>query len=291
VYLFVAIYPSHIRGSMPLEPTLGDWLNIYGIYGFTMLKGQAPLFLARWMQALLTVVSLGGVVGLISSVLHSRRTAQPAAPAAAISWKQLLTLLGPFTLAYVLLLVPRTIAFALLDRYMFALLVVALFVLLRYYQERIRPQLPLATLLPVALMAVYGVTVTHNLFALYRARVELAAELRAAGVPDTAVDNGWEYNFETELQNAPYINDHRIASPANAYTVTPPLPTGTCPMFWYDNTPHVRPRYGVSFDPQTCYGPAPFAPVHYSRWLASSPGSLYVVRYTAQPSPSTFTPR
>jgi hypothetical protein len=50
-------------------------------------------------------------------------------------------------------------------------------------------------------------------------------------------------------------------------------------MRWYDYTPHIHPIYGVSFDPDTCYGPAPFALVHYSRWPHRTPGSLYVVRY------------
>ena len=42
----------------------------------------------------------------------------------------------------------------------------------------------------------------------------------------------------------------------------PALPDDDCPMLWYDLTPHIHPLYGVSFDPDACYGPAPFAPVH-----------------------------
>ena len=44
-------------------------------------------------------------------------------------------------------------------------------------------------------------------------------------------------------------------------------------------------KYGVSFDPNACYGPAPFAPATYSRWLASKPGTLYVVKYTVPSKP------
>ena len=50
-------------------------------------------------------------------------------------------------------------------------------------------------------------------------------------------------------------------------------------MFWHDYTPHIRPVYGVSFDPDACYGLAPFAPVHYTRWPFLTPGTLYIVRY------------
>jgi len=62
-------------------------------------------------------------------------------------------------------------------------------------------------------MGVYGIASTDNMVALYRARVALAAELRAAGVPDTSVDNSWEYNFGTELQAAESINYLIIAIP------------------------------------------------------------------------------
>jgi hypothetical protein len=68
--------------------------------------------------------------------------------------------------------------------------------------------------------------------------------------------------------------------PAGMYQPAAPLPDGTCEVNEHDLTPHIRPRYGVSFDPDACYGRAPFAPVQYSRWLAKGPGTLYVVYYT-----------
>ncbi len=52
-----------------------------------------------------------------------------------------------------------------------------------------------------------------------------------------------------------------------------------------DLTPHILPRYGVSFDPNACYGPAPFTPVHYTRWPYLAPGTLYVVNYLAPTKP------
>lgn len=110
----------------------------------------------------------------------------------------------------------------------------------------------------------------------------LAAELRATGVPSTSVDNGWEYNLGVELQHADHINMSTVEFPTNAYTPQPLPSRLTCPMYWYARSPHIRPICGVSFDPHACYGPAPFAPVHSSRWLASSPGTLYVVHYLPQ---------
>jgi hypothetical protein len=303
-YLFLAIYPSHLRGNFPLEPMLfnGNWVSVHGIYeGVVSLSdwhSTPPLFLHTGERILLTIVSLGGLAGLLISLARSRNT--PGAPGRAPSelpslagvtglasetwetttlpWRTLAVLLIPFSAANILLLLPRSTTL-LFDRYLPPLLLVATLLLVRFYQERIRPRLPSTSILLIAIMAIYGIACTHNMFSLYRARVALAAELRANNVPDTSVDNGWEYNLDVELQHSNHINFPTIAVPANAYIPMPPPPTGICQMLWYNYTPHIHPLYGVSFQPNVCNGPAPFAPIHYSRWLAS-PGTLYAVRYT-----------
>jgi hypothetical protein len=119
----------------------------------------------------------------------------------------------------------------------------------RYYQDAIRPELPWVCAALVAVMAIYGVVNTHNTFAVDRGRVALANELLAAGVPDTAVDNGWEYNQGVELEHAGFINDYRMINPEGMYKPAPPLPEGTCEVNGHDLTPHIVPRYGISFDP------------------------------------------
>ena len=292
-YLFLATYPSHLRGRFPLEPTLhnGNWVSVHGIYeGVVSLSdwhSQTPIFLNTPTCALLTLVSIGGLLGLLVSLRRTRKTPtndSPPTSQKALTWYQLTVLLAPFTLAYMVLLLPRSTGL-LFDRYALELLLVATIFLVRYYQDRIHPQLPFATTLLVAVMAIYAIATTHNMFSIDRARVSLAAELNANGVPDTSVDNGWEYNFDVEIQQAGYINDARILIPTHAYTPAPPPPTGICQMLFYDDTPHIHPLYGISFQPNVCNGPAPFAPVHYSRWLAPSPGTLYVVHYTAPTKP------
>jgi hypothetical protein len=287
-YLLVAVHPRHVHHVFLLEPTPGaggDWVGVHGIHEGVVLRGTPPLFLHIGVQALLTFISFGGLICLIALLISSRKTPLTAERSPGVSWKQLGVLLAPFTLAYIFLLIPRAATSGLYDRYLLGTLVGALLCLVRYYQDRIQPRLPFASIVLVGIMAIYGVTVTHNMFALYRARIALAAEIRAAGVPDTSVDNGWEYNFGVELQHADFINEPRIVIPAHAYVPTPPPPPGPCQLWWYDYTPHIHPRYGVSFDPNACYGPAPFAPVHYSRWLASKPGTLYVVDYTPPSTP------
>jgi hypothetical protein len=286
VFCLVYVRLAIRRAYLPLlEPTTGDWINTYGGYTY-LAKGMQPTFLHTGMRILLTIASFGGLAGLITSFFPSREVPRAPDPAAVISWKQLGWLLAPYSVAYTLLLTFRAMTiYGLFDRYALALLVVPLICLIRYYQDRVQPRIPLAGILLVGVMAIYGIAITHNTFAFYRARVAIATELHGLGVPDTSIDNGWEYNIDVELQHADYINNPNIVFPVHAYVPTPPLPVSNCPTWWYDETPHIHPVYGISFDPGACYGPAPFAPVHYSRWLASKPGTLYVVKYTGPSRP------
>jgi hypothetical protein len=289
LYLSLAMLKRHLHTFFPLEPTLGDWVSTRGMFEDVLLRGAPPILLHRNVQVLLTIASFSGVFGLLTSQGRTRTTLPAAIPG--ISWQQLGVLLTPFTVAYTLLLMYRAVTIAnagtpvILDRYSLGLLVVALVCLVRYYQERIQLQLPLASVLLVGITAIYGVAVTHNMFAFYRARVAIAAELHAAGIPDTSLDNGWEYNIDVELQHADYINNPGIVLPMHAYLPTPPPPAGPCQMYWYDYTPHIHPLYSISFEPDACYGPAPFAPVPYSRWPYRTPGTLYVVNYRPPSKP------
>ena len=280
-YLLLALHARHVNIYSVLEPTLqGQWVDPHGIFDNPGLHGAAPIFLNTGVRVLLTIASLAALGGVITTLMANASADPIETIPTTVSWQQLSVLLAPYTIAYLLILIPRaTISPGILDRYLLGFLFVPLLYLLRCYQERLHPRLPFATTLLVGAMAIYGIAVTHNTFALYRARVALAAELHSNGVPDTAVDNGWEYNMEVELQHASYLNDPRITMPAHAYV---PVPDHSdCATFWHDRTPHINPLYGVSFDPNACAGPAPFAPVNYSRWLASKPGTLYVVRYKA----------
>jgi hypothetical protein len=284
-FIFFATYPSNVRDhfSRLLEPTVGGKGSWITTYEFDAVLRGATLFLHPWAQVLLTIVAYGGLIGLVICFLRTRNMPKVITSSSNISWKQLGIVLIPFTLAYSFFVLSAAgTTYYLYDRYALGLLVVPLIFLVRYYQERIRRQIPLAALIPVALMAIYGIAVTHNIFAFDRARTELSAELAGQGVPATSVDNGWDYNFDVELQHADHINDPRIKTPANSYTQVPPPPPGPCEMFWYDRTPHIRPIYGLSLDPTACGGLAPFAPVHYSRWPMFPTGTIYVVRYTAR---------
>ena len=277
-YTFLALYPSHLRGRFPLEP-LGECINPLGTFAFPVLQGTPPGFLPPILQALFTLLALAGLLGLITLLCRSSRTSPAADAPISPSWHQLRILLIPYCLAYAFLISFFGATLEFHDRYLLGLLVVAILCLLRYYQEHSPPSLPLASILLIAIMAIYSIIANHQMFAFYRARALLASELLSAGIPPTSVDNGWEYNFGVELQHSDHINGNSIEWPPHAYVPRTPL-TGACTMNYADGTPHIRPLYSVSFDPNACYGPAPFAPVHYSRWPYTTPGTLYVVRFT-----------
>ncbi len=280
ILILLAIQSRHAGIYPLLEPTLRDWVTKYDGYGGAYLAGRPPVFLHTGERALLTIASLGGLLGLIVSLLRPRQTSSATGKSPLLRWRQLGTLVAPFAIAYALLLVPRAASVdGIYDRYLLEITVLALPCMLRYYQEQIQLRLSTAALFPIAIMAVTGIAFTHNMFAAHRACADLAAELRAKGVPDTSVDGGWEYNFTTELRHSNHINDPQVVLPSHAYVPAPPLPAGACYMPKHDETPHIHPVYAISYDPNACYGPAPFTPVRYSRWLASTPGTLYAVYF------------
>jgi hypothetical protein len=290
-YLFLALYPSHLRGNFPLEPVMNDWINIHGTFENAFIHGTPPLFLPKYVQVLFTILTFGGLLSLIALLLRTPMASlasdltDPPIASAPIDWRQLLILTTPFALANILILIPRAATYGITERYLLGFLVASLPCIVRCYQDLVQPKLPFASIVLVALTAAFSITLVHNLFSFYRARVALVAELNADGVPPTSVDNGWEYNVWVELQHAPYINNVRMVTPPHAYVPTPPPPPSHCPMSDFDAFPYIHPLYGISFDPNACYGLAPFAPVHYSRWPYRTPGTIYVVRFLPPSKP------
>ena len=132
-------------------------------------------------------------------------------------------IVGPFTAAYFALLVPRS-SIQLLDRYLLAFMFVAGLVLVRAFQDFVQPSLPAVTKVLVGLIAIYSIGATHDMFAFYRARADVANEIVAAGVQPNTFDGGFEYNAWIELlQGGGYLNDAKILNPPNSLCSDRPL--------------------------------------------------------------------
>jgi hypothetical protein len=207
---------------------------------------------------------------------------EPAQPR--VSWKNLAVLLVPFSFAYFILLLPRSLVAEEFDRYFPPLLFVGAILLLRFFQDRVQVNPPVSSVALTALFAIYAVFGTHDVFSLYRAQAAAFAEVRAAGVPATSIDGGLEQNGITQIESAGSINDSRIRVPATFRFSPPPLIPPACPPMLYPRFPALVPVYTLSYDPAACAGPSRFAPVEYRNWLAPHTGTVYIVNTGKVPS-------
>jgi hypothetical protein len=138
-----------------------------------------------------------------------------------------------------------------MDRYVLALLIILVLVMVKGYQEKVRWRLPGIELLLVFLMGFYGVAQAHDTFSYYRARVAAVDEMLAAGVPDGAIDGGFEFDGWVEITHWGYVNQRGI----QAYQPGVPL------------FAHLKPEYMVTADPNLYPDRSRFLPVPYSTWI------------------------
>lgn len=185
------------------------------------------------------------------------------------SWQDMLVLLGPFTLSYFVLLLPRAYHSAILDRYLLPIMAIAIICLLRTHQESVAPTLPTLSIATLALFSLLAIGGTHDWFAWERARLAAINEIRASGVPRTEIQGGFEYDGWTQIEKAGYINDPSLKIPVGAYHA----PTGRqtipddCTLDFAPFTPRVHPKFTVSFGKMWCLAPSKFPAVSYRTWL------------------------
>lgn len=282
--VLVGLFMFHHHGPEHwLAPFFGDYLSALGVVDAYSILGDRPVILQLGIRVLLTVATMIGLLGLLT-VVFGGLPKLPSLPGsvASLSWRQLGIVVLPFSLAYIALLIPRAVVSRAADRYFLPLMMLALLVLARYFQENVRPNLPLASLFVVGIFAAFGIAATHDMFAMYRGYLAAIQEIRSSGLPATSFKGGWEYDGWTELEKDGYINDDRIRIPRGAYVPQPVtvFPAG-CNGDFLDHTPAVKPLYALSFDPWRCNGPAGFPPVTYTTWLAPHATSIYIVKYPA----------
>jgi hypothetical protein len=202
-----------------------------------------------------------------------------------ISWQKLGVVLGPFTLAYVALLMPSAAKNNFMFRYLLPLLAICLMVLARYYQQKVRTDLPRACILLIAIFAAFAVAATHDEFALYRGYLSAIDEIRSSGVLATSIWGPWEYDGWTEIEKTGYVGDDNSRIPKQAYIPRPERDfPPNCNQNWFgflNATPAINPLYGLSLSPSDCDGVAGFQPVSFRTWIAPHNHSIYVVKLPA----------
>ncbi len=204
---------------------------------------------------------------------YSGNSAEPA-PGRRIFW-----LLGPFFLSYctLLLLLLYHRRTWILDRYLLGILPVAIIVFIWLYQRTVAPGLPAISVVTVAILGVLAIAGTHDWFAWQRARLAAIRQLRAQGIPRTAIAGGFEYDGWTQIESAGHINDPRIKVPPGAYQPRPMFCGSSMgARFCRPSTPAVHPKYFVAFKPSPCLVPSKFGPVYFCAWLPPFRRAIYV---------------
>jgi hypothetical protein len=208
------------------------------------------------------------------------------------AWRRIFWLLAPYSLAYAGALMLQAIYQTIFDRYLLTLQAFGIIVLLRYYQDFATHagkethlgfgigRIPATSQLALLAFAFYGIAGTHDWFALNRARLEAAEEVRRSGVPRTAIQAGFEYDAWTQLEAAGHMNDPRIKIPEGAFHPVSPASDHRpeCARAWFPFvvTPAVAPRYFVVYTPLACLAPSQFPPVTYHTWRPPFTRQLWV---------------
>ncbi len=278
----------YLHGIHALAPWTPNMVTEYGVGGAGSWEnlGQKPAVLPPWLRALLTATVIVAACAWLAKLIprvRSRRALSTESPAH-LSWVTVWVLLGPFTLAYFVLLLPRATFNLALDRYLIPLLAIFVIVVLRYFQDGVRRQTPGLCFGLLALFSAYGVAATHDYFSTGRARLAAATAVHDSGVPRTEIQGGWEYDGWTQLSATGYINDPRLIVPAGAYKQinrVRVLPDA-CRFDFARLTPAIDPRYFVVFSPQSCLDMSSFPPVAYKTWLPPFQRKIYIQQLPSQ---------
>lgn len=178
---------AHGDHSLALAPWLPNMITSYGPLGSGVLEGLGvkPVILPTFVRVLMTLAIFAAGAASLGALLSIRRFLPLSTRKLAPSWEVTLTVLGPFTIGYVVLLLPRAVFVTTYDRYLIPLVAILLIPLLRFYQEHVQKRTPRLSFAALAVFGGFGVASTHDYFATDRARLEAAEEVRQAGVPRT----------------------------------------------------------------------------------------------------------
>jgi hypothetical protein len=261
----------------PALSGVGDYVTPQGILELPDI-GNRPIILNFAARTVITAVSYFAAFAFVVLLITKTRkaTTQQNQPTR-LPWRQLVILLGPFTLAYCCFLGIRTLAGIMLDRYLLPLVFVLALVALRFYQERISPRLPVASFAVLFLFAAFAVAGTHDMFALDRARIAAIEQLRAAGVPRTAFYGGFAYDGSTQIDSQGYIDADSVRTPNGIRHLSKARSKfSPCGYSFARYYPAIRAQYALSYDNSSCGNPnTSFAPAPYRLWLPPFSGAIY----------------
>jgi hypothetical protein len=259
---------------------LNAWLMPWLQFSLPVLgAGSLPV----WIRWVLSVVSVGAAVEwLVQMVAFCR------APKSEME-RRALWLLGPFSVAYALFLVPRGL-YGVFDRYLLGLVpgvIVSSLLLYELRRGRVGGKAAADSVtwecwVLFALFAAYGTAALHDCFSADRARVTALQQLEAAGVPKTAVTSGLGRDGWEQVAWNGHVNVVDVKIPAGAFRPVKGWsePPGCSVQHSYA-VPDIRPKYIVETVQSGCFAASEFVPVPYKTWMPPFGRAVFIGRMHA----------
>jgi hypothetical protein len=274
--------------SMDRFPWLLDLLGNLGITSnFTFTLGNRPGILTQpILQTALSfsviVVALTFLINLLQnstlgdkSQIRSRVAA--LIPDTRLSWHTEFWLFVPFATIYCLLVFSRSIDERCYDRYLLSLIPIVLVCLLKLYEQSFPQPLPIASYALLSIVALFAIAGTHDWYAMNRARIEAASILESAGIPDTQLQLGLDYDGWTQLKYSPAISQTALALLLETdHPLTVENIDHHCILWSWKMTSAIHPEYFVVLMPMPCLAPSRFTPVAYRAWIPPYNRFLYI---------------
>lgn len=285
----VAMVSFTLCAALLYKAGVGDrWTEpwLIPLLGATVL-GRAYL----WVRAIISLLVIVPAVLFLEQLVggglsRSGETGQPA------SWIQLRWILGPFTLSYLIFLIPRAMWQAVQDRYLLSMASIVIIVLLKLYQEQINPTLPVTSFIVLIAVAVIAVGDAHDVFAASRALTNMIAIAEKSGIPGQSLvagleGTGWARDGWVQTADGGHINDPRIKVPVGGYRPYAPdlrLPP-ECQSWFASYTPAITPTYVVVSTPRSYFAPTNFPVIHYTTWFPPFRRTMYVEKLATSSTP------
>ena len=243
-------------GMFPFLKGTSDWL-----YNTGRVSGPKERYLATVL-----IVALSTFFCVV--LWNNRKRTVEGRPegADALSWREVVVLVGPLLLAYTGLVLMRSMWSQLFDRYTLPAVAFGMVFLLLAAQRHIARRVTGVSWGLLLVVALVGVTCTHNWAAEERARETAKARAVGAGVPLTDVMAGFELDGDTELRLRGQVTNPGVVPGGYSGPEWPWRGKAGCD-FYHPYTEDIHARYVLVPDAIGCEQPSALGAVDYTAWL------------------------
>ena len=257
----------------------GDVLGRFGMFQTIPVFGPRPELPTKGLKLILATLLVGSLGGFIYAIGTAKTP--PCLPPH--RWPVLLALIVPFSCSYVMLLAPRATFIYLFDRYALPLIPLLSILLTRFAQDRRTMQRWHALVVALACFAIYGIALTHDLFAVYRSAAGAISSVNRRGISSGDVYGGWEYASLLQVEKEGFVHEPKLHLHEDQALLASANSHRACPLLAPNLYPNVQPEYALAFRTDECKGAIPLPPIRYFGWLPPGWRSVWVVRNTPDP--------